>query len=191
MEENDFYVFDTVELEIKDFESIGFILDIGGGGEGVIGRLKGKDAVAIDIHKEELEETDEGPLKIIMDARDLQFLDNSFGVATMFFSMMYIKTQEDQQKVLREAWRVLKPGGILHIWDVDLSQQPSTDKEFYLIRLQYRVGEYEAGTGYGMRWPVDRRSMEYYVRLAGEAGFHLLSTERKMHTFHLVFDKHR
>ena len=34
--ENKFYVFDTVELEVKDFESDGFILDIGGGGEGVI-----------------------------------------------------------------------------------------------------------------------------------------------------------
>jgi len=190
MEEKDFYLFDPVELEIKDFEADGFTLDIGGGGEGVIGRLKGKEAVAIDIIKAELEETDEGPLKIIMDARDLQFLDNSFGAATMFFSMMYLKSQADHQKVLREAWRVLKPGGSLHIWDVDLSQQPSTDKEFYLVRLKYRVGGYEAGTGYGMRWPVDCRSVAYYVRLATEAGFQLLTTERQMHTFHLVCAKH-
>jgi ubiquinone/menaquinone biosynthesis C-methylase UbiE len=189
MEDNEFYVFDTVELEIKDFEANGFTLDIGGGGEGVIGRLKGKDVVSIDIRIDELEETDEGPLKVIMDARDLKFLDSSFGVATMFFSMMYMKSQEDQQKVLSETWRVLKPGGHLYIWDVDLSEHPRTDKEFYLVRLRYRIGEYEAGTGYGMRWPVDCRSVEYYVRLASKAGFHLLSTERKMHTFYLVFVK--
>ena len=189
MEDKEFYTFDTVELEIKDFETDGFILDIGGGGEGVIGRLKGKDVVAIDIRKDELEETGDGPLKIIMDARDLKFLDSSFGVATMFFSMMYIKSQEDQQKVLSEAWRVLKPDGHLHIWDVDLSQHPCTDKEFYLVRLRYRIGEYEAGTGYGMRWPNDCRSEEHYVHLAQEAGFQLLSTERKMHVFYLVFVK--
>jgi ubiquinone/menaquinone biosynthesis C-methylase UbiE len=189
MEDNEFYMFDTVELEIKDFETEGFILDIGGGGEGVIGRLKGKDVVAIDNRKEELEETGDGPLKIVMDARDLKFLDNSFCTATLFFSMMYMKNQEDHRKVLSEACRVLKPGGTLHLWDIDLSQRPHTDKEFYIVGLRYRIGDYEAGTRYGMRWPVDCRNVEYYVQLAREAGFHLLSTERKMHTFYLVFAK--
>lgn len=189
MEENDFYNFDTVELEIKNFEAEGFILDIGGGGEGVIGRLKGKDVVAIDIYKEELEETSDGPLKIIMDARELKFLDDSFGSVTLFFSMMYMKSQEDHRKVLSEAWRVLKPGGTLHIWDIDLSQHPPTDKECYSVRLRYKVGEYEAGTGYGMRWPADQRSVDYYVQLATDAGFQRLSTERNAHTFYLVFVK--
>jgi len=189
MEDNEFYNFETVELEIKDFETEGFILDIGGGGEGVIGRLKGKDVVAIDNRKEELEETCDGPLKIIMDARDLKFLDSSFGTATLFFSMMYMKSQEDQRKVLSEARRVLKPGGTLHIWDIDLPQRPATDKEFYLIPLHYRVGDYEAGTGFGMSWPADNRSVEYYVHLAEETGLKLFSTERKMHIFYLVFVK--
>ena len=189
MDDNEFYVFDTVELEIKNLDTDGFILDIGGGGEGVIGRLKGKDVVAIDNRKEELEETGDGPLKIVMDARDMKFLDSSFGTATMFFSMMYMKSQEDHQKVLSEAWRVLKPGGTLHIWDIDISQRPHTDKEFYLVRLRYRIGKYEAGIGYGMRWPADYRSVEYYVRLAQDAGFQHLSKERKMHIFYLVFVK--
>jgi ubiquinone/menaquinone biosynthesis C-methylase UbiE len=103
--ENKFYVFDTVELEVKDFESDGFILDIGGGGEGVIGRLKGRDVVAIDIRREELEEAVDGPLKIVMDARDLKFLDGSFNTATAFFSMMYIKNREDQIKTRQQRWR--------------------------------------------------------------------------------------
>ena len=33
------FTFEPVNLEVKDFESSGLILDIGGGGEGVIGRL--------------------------------------------------------------------------------------------------------------------------------------------------------
>lgn len=189
MDVKDFYIYDTVALEIRDFRTEGYILDIGGGGEGVIGRLKGRDVVAIDSSKDELEETGDGPLKIVMDARELKFLDNSFGSATLFFSMMYLKSQEDQRKVLAEAWRVLKPGGTMHIWDIDLSQRPATEKELYLVHLRYRVRDYEAETGYGMRWPVENRSIEHYVRLAKDAGFQLLSEERTMHAFYLVLIK--
>ena len=106
-----FYQFEQVKLEIKDFKADGFILDIGGGGEGVIGRLKGIQVIAIDIIKNELLEAADGPFKILMDARDLSFLEASFNTATAFFSLMYIKTKEDQQKIFNEVGRVLKPGG--------------------------------------------------------------------------------
>jgi len=184
-----FYHFEQVEIEVKDFPSEGFILDIGGGGEGVIGKLKGRDVVAIDLRKDELEETDDGPLKIVMDARDLKFLDNSFNTATAFFSLMYIKSQEDQQKILEEACRVLKPGGYLHVWDVDLEQRPQTDKEFYIVILRYCVGEEETGTGYGQRWPEERRGEKYYIALAQAAGFQHISTRRNKHTFYMKFQK--
>ncbi len=41
-----YHAFPTVNLEVPDFECDGTILDIGGGGEGVIGRLKGNQVVA-------------------------------------------------------------------------------------------------------------------------------------------------
>ena len=188
-EEDKYYIFEQVELEVRDFEFKGLILDIGGGGEGVIGRLKGKDVVAIDFRKEELEEAVNGPLKIVMDARDLKFLDDSFNTATAFFSLMYIKSQDDQQKVLNETARVLKSGGHLHVWDVDLSEHPKTDKEIYIVRLRYQVGEKEIETGYGQRWPQERRSEKYYISLAEEAGFQHVSTERNKNTFYLLFQK--
>ena len=184
-----YYVFEQVKLEVKDFETEGYILDIGGGGEGVIGRLKGKDVIAIDLRKEELLEAAEGPLKIVMDARDLKFLDASFNTATAFFSFMYIKTQEDQHKVLEQVWRVLKPGGYLHIWDIDLLESPETDKEFFIMWLRYKVGECEIGTGYAQRWPEEPRSEKYYITLAEDAGFRHTKTERNKHTFYLLFKK--
>ena len=186
---DDFYQFEQVRLEIKDFETEGYILDIGGGGEGVIGRLKGRDVVAIDIRKDELEEAVDGPLKIIMDARDLKFLDESFNTATAFFSLMYVKSQEDQQKILEEAWRVLKPGGYLHVWDVDLSENPKTDKELYIVLLSYVVGDKEIGTGYGQRWPDESRGEKYYLTLAKASGFQHISTERNKHIFYMLFQK--
>jgi hypothetical protein len=39
-------------------------LDVGGGGEGVIGRLKGRQVIAIDIRKGEPEKADDGPMLI-------------------------------------------------------------------------------------------------------------------------------
>ncbi len=188
-DDDDFYQFEQVKLEVKDFPSEGFILDIGGGGEGVIGILKGRDVVAIDLRKDELEETGDGPLKIVMDARELKFLDSSFNTATAFFSLMYIKSHADQQKILEEACRVLKPGGYLHVWDVDLAQRPETDKELYIVFVRYSVGEVEKGTGYGQRWPEEPRGEEYYITLAQTAGFRHISTDRNKHTFYMKFQK--
>jgi len=187
--EDNYHLFEPVELEIKDFPAEGYILDIGGGGEGVIGRLKGQDVIAIDFHSEELEEAVEGPLKIVMDARELQFLDESFQTVTAFFVLMYLKTQEDQQKVLQEAWRVLKPKGFLHVWDFDLAERPETDKEIYVVQLHYRIGEFEKGTGYGQRWPEEPRSREYYIELADQAGFRHIQTEQNKHAFYILFQK--
>jgi hypothetical protein len=52
---------------VDDFDAAGYILDIGGGGEGVIGQLKGERVVAIDKQKRELEEAAPGALKIVID----------------------------------------------------------------------------------------------------------------------------
>jgi ubiquinone/menaquinone biosynthesis C-methylase UbiE len=82
--EDRLYYFEKQEIIVEDFDSPGYILDIGGGGEGIIGKLKGKQVVAIDPNKQELEEAPVGSLKVIMDATDLQFLDNTFSVASCF-----------------------------------------------------------------------------------------------------------
>jgi len=89
--EDRLFYFEKQEVIVDDFDSPGYILDIGGGGRGVIGKLKGERVIAIDPSKRELEEAPAGPLKIIMDARDLQFLDGTFSTATSFFTLMYIK----------------------------------------------------------------------------------------------------
>ena len=179
------YVFPQVEWDIKDFDSEGYILDLGGGREGVIGQLKGKDVVAIDFRKEELLEAAEGPLKLVMDARDLKFLDESFQTVTAFFSLMYVRKKEDQLKVFQEAWRVLKPGGVLHFWDVDISQKPITNSKHFIVYLLYRIGDKVTETGYGMPWPEESRGIDYYQKLAKQAGFQDDDTEWKGNTFYL------
>ena len=46
--------------------------------------------IAIDRLREELEETSNDALKLVMDARDISFVDESFDEATCFFSLMYM-----------------------------------------------------------------------------------------------------
>ena len=183
------YIYPLVKWELEPFPHQGSILDIGGGGEGVIGQLMGSDVVAIDYQKEELLEAADGPLKIIMDARDLQFLDGSFQTATAFFSLMYLKTREDQRKVFQEISRVLKPGGIFHFWDVDLGERPDTDHEVFIVHLEYVLGGEAHQTGYGSRWPGETRAMADYLTLAEEAGLERLETKRAGETFYLKLAK--
>ena len=89
--EDRLFFFEEQEVIVSDIDAPGYILDIGGGGRGVIGTLKGEQVIAIDPSRRELEGAPAGPLKIVMDATDLQFLDGAFSAATSFFTLMYIK----------------------------------------------------------------------------------------------------
>ena len=72
--EENYHILDTQEISLSDFPASGWILDLGGGGEGVIGQLKREQVIAIDPNRSELEEAAEGPLNIVMEAKELQFL---------------------------------------------------------------------------------------------------------------------
>ena len=94
----------------------GRILDVGGGGEGVIGRLYPKQVVAIDNDADELYEAPGDFERLLMDATEMTFPDASFDAATFFYSLMFM-TADEQRAALAEATRVLRPGGRLCVWD--------------------------------------------------------------------------
>ncbi|MCR5811793.1 MAG: class I SAM-dependent methyltransferase [Lachnospiraceae bacterium] len=98
----------------------GHILDIGGGGEGVIGRVYGPLVTAIDNSPEELAEAPEGFEKLVMDACNMRFPDASFDHVTAFYSFLFISKDRHAQ-VISEITRVLRPGGELHIWDCEVA----------------------------------------------------------------------
>jgi ubiquinone/menaquinone biosynthesis C-methylase UbiE len=166
--------FSTQEVILKDFEASGPILDLGGGGEGVIGRLKGEQVVAIDISGKELEEAPDGPLKIVMDAADLQFLDSSFDIATSFFTLMYIPGTL-HQKVFTEVHRVLRQKGRFLVWDVILPprKDPKKDIAVFPMLIKFPAGDV-VETGYGVKWPSDGRDAEHFRGLARETGFEVV-----------------
>jgi ubiquinone/menaquinone biosynthesis C-methylase UbiE len=132
--------------------------------------MKPRQVVAIDLYKRELEEAPPGPLKIVMDATDLKFLDASFDTATAFFSLMYMRP-DTQRKVFAEVFRVLAPGGRWLIWDAVIPRALDRDTRGPIFHFRFRLPGKEVETGYGTLWPEDPMDLDYYKRLAREAGF--------------------
>lgn len=124
----------------------GSILDIGGGGEGVIGQLYGQQVVAIDKLQEELDEAPCVCKKLRMDAADLRFEDASFDHVTFFFSLMYMNAIV-QQQAIREAARVLKSGSTLYIWDAEIA---TAYPDPFCVDLDIAIGEKQIHTTYGV-----------------------------------------
>ena len=177
-----------LQVTVEDFPAEGFILDIGGGGEGIIGQLKGSQVIAIDISKRELEEAPPGPLKIVMDARELKFLDGAFATATVFFTFMYID-DSDHEAVFRAINRVLKPGGRLLIWDVIMPNRPDPKRTTAIFPLRITLPQKEIRTGYGVRWPEAGRAMSHYLDLAQRTGFDVVLNTIEERWFYLELTK--
>lgn len=173
---------------LYDIPDKGFILDIGGGGEGVIGRLKGDKVVSIDKRLDELQETQSEALKLTMDATDLKFVDSSFGVVTSFFSFMYIP-RESHEQVLREAYRVLRPGGKLLIWDVTIPRRTDGDPSVLLLPLQVKLPKETIKTTYGVGWEGREQNSAHFARIAEEIGFEFVQQDQWQDIFHIEMTK--
>jgi SAM-dependent methyltransferase len=174
--------FDRQDFTVEDFQAAGYVLDIGGGGEGIIGQMKPKQVIAIDLSRRELEEAPPGPLKIVMDATDLKFLNGSFDTATAFFSLMYMRP-EIQEKTCAEVFRVLAPGGRWLIWDAVIPRALEPDTRGPIFRFNFHLPGKLVQTGYGCFWPDRQVDLNHYTRLARQAGFEIAGAAQQPGAF--------
>lgn len=166
----------------KDLQ--GSILDIGGGGTGLIGRVYGQQVCAIDNRQDELDEAPDTCQKLLMDARKLAFADESFDNVSFFYTLMYMD-EETQAEALAEAYRVLKSGGKLCIWDVEI---PSAYPEPFSVDLDIEFGDESIHAGLGIV-KLGSQSLESVQKLLEHCGFEKLHSSFEKGHFYLQYCK--
>jgi ubiquinone/menaquinone biosynthesis C-methylase UbiE len=163
----------------------GSILDIGGGGEGVIGRLYGQSVTAIDNRQDELDEAPSGCKKLLMDARKLDFADESFDNITFFYSLMFMD-KETQRLAAAEALRVLKNGGKLLVWDAEIEK---AYPEAFSVELEIELGGERLKTTYGVISDIVNQTAETAAALFAQFGAEAIRSESKNGQFYLEIIK--
>lgn len=184
-----YFVIPPQELYLSDFDNHGeWILDLGGGGEGIIGMMKGRDVIAIDRRKDELDDTSNDSLKIVMDLNEINFLDGTFSIVTAFFTFMYIP-EENFEGILKEVWRVMKPGGELLIWDPIFKIPPEErEKKAAVIPLTIHLPDGRVNqTGYG--GPLRDLDESAVLAPAEKVGFKVLDKKVEEFTYFIRLQK--
>ena len=164
------------------------ILDIGGGGEGFIGQLYGKQVIAIDKRLDELEESQNDAIKLVMDGMNLGFTDENFEVVTLFYSLMYM-SQVTRKKVLSEACRVMKPGGIIEIWDVEVPKISNDGKKVFVAQLSVDCNGKITSTGYGIGLDEDEQTFENTKEMLENLGLIKINEDFNTPMFRLKYTK--
>jgi len=150
----------------------------------VIGQLFGSKVVAIDIRQDELDEAPSGPIKVCADAKQLSFTDGYFAAATAFYFFLYVNAT-DYLPVLKEAFRVLRPGGSLYIWDTAITTKTPKAKNLYIVPITVKLPEKVVHTAYGVNWVNRNLCSEIIASQAISAGFVIGSKVKKGQAFFL------
>lgn len=153
------------------------ILDVGGGGEGVISALYGEKVVAIDIRLEELLELGRSPSKkAVMDAANLACAAGWFDRASAFFTLMYLDAEEIC-RVFAEVHRLLKVGGIFEIWDIEMPSRDEVEKDVFIAQLAVETPNETFTPGYGVGLRSACQDMGWLSAKLRNAGFKLVRSE--------------
>lgn len=183
------FLLDQQMIPVEDvFSDDDLILDLGGGGEGIIGQLRGRQVVSVDNRQDELEGCASGPIKVVADATELPFLDTSFDTATAFFFLMYVPN-EDRPAVLNEAFRVLRPGAKLHMWDVTIPVRGDRTQDLFVVPVKAELPGKTIQTGYGVPWEGREMTADSITKMALDAGFALVDVTEEGETFHLILSR--
>jgi len=106
------------EIRLDSIPSDGLIIDIGGGGEGLLSRLEKDRVCVVDISLNKIREAHiyGAPAQwVVSDGSQLCFRTGSFDIATLWFSLGYMRGWNRKKLVMSEIRRVLKQEGILFV----------------------------------------------------------------------------
>ncbi len=172
------------EIIIDKKEFNGIMLDVGGGGEGIIGKVYGKKAVSIDKLENELDETQNEAVKMVMDACSLNFEDDSFDAAAFFYSLMYM-TVDDKQKALSEAARVLKSDGFIEIWDSIVPEYNGGKKDVFIAHISAEILGETIKTSYGVGMEGKQQTPENIEKILIDIGLSIAEKKLTKDAFYI------
>jgi ubiquinone/menaquinone biosynthesis C-methylase UbiE len=162
------------KIRLSELHSDGPILDIGGGGEGLVSRIEGVKVCAVDIRLSEIREAQiHGPPAnwFVGDGQALCFQDGVFDVVTLWFSLGYMSDWSIKQSVLEEAHRVLSKKGKLSVLASNISK--SGERLIFWGHFTLPDGSISQ-TGYGVKGGQDQ-TLERMIELLGKTGFKIQS----------------
>ena len=165
-------VFETPiqNIELKELPSDNLILDIGGGGEGLASRIGKQQVCAIDFRISEIREAQihDAPANwFACDARSLCFTESIFDFATIWFSLGYMRNDDTKRSVLKEVFRVLKPGATVSL----MASKVVCEKDVFVIHILYTLPDgTQSRTGYGVIGN-QVQTLEIILQLLTNVGF--------------------
>lgn len=158
------------EITLNQIPGTGRIIDIGGGGEGLVSRIEGRRVCALDVRLSEVREAriHSPPVNwIVGDGQMISFKNSVFQVATSWFSLGYMPSWEVKKRVMQEVYRVLESDGVLSI----IACTIECEEEAYIFRVVYTLPDGTLSqTGYGVRGGQDQTSSTV-SKLLDEVGF--------------------
>ena len=166
----------------------GLVLDIGGGGEGLVSRLEGKRVCAVDILLNKIRETRIYGVKsqwIQSDARTLGIRDGAVDIVTCWFSLSYLPERDSKHKVLMESHRALKRNGLLSIMGMNILE--NTVK--YVLDAELVLpDDYISKMGYAVSGSQEQ-TIDSLIDLGQDVGFDLELASDHEYWFELTMRK--
>ena len=175
-------------IHLEKIERRGIIIDIGGGGEGLVSRIEGSRVFAVDIQMDEIREAgihDPPSNWFVADGMNLPFRNEMFDICTMWFSLGYMKDWLVKRTVLQEVYRVLKKDGLVSI----IAMKIDCEEEKLVFKVDYYFPDgTPSRTGYGVRGNQNQ-TIETISRLLDEIGFTIVETDDYVHWFKIYCSK--
>ncbi|MFX1262731.1 MAG: class I SAM-dependent methyltransferase [Promethearchaeota archaeon] len=176
------------KIELKQLPREGLIIDIGGGGEGLVSRIETSRVCAVDVNLNKIREAmiyGQVSQWILSDGRMLSVKDERFNVATLWFSLGYVQDWDSKKQVIAEVARVLRRSGQISILGARITY---TDSRFVMRALLHFPDGSVSKMSYGMAG-TQVQDAESVIRLLQETGFSKITFEDSGHWFRIDAQK--
>ena len=163
---------------------LGRVVDVGGGGEGIVSRLAEGRVCVVDTSLSKIREAriyGAAAEWFVGDGKSLPFGNSTFDAATLWFSLAYMGGQEDKELALRETSRVLRAAGSLSILGIVVDD--SCEAVTFNGRFIYPDG-YVSKMSYRVKGKV-RNDHQVIGRILRKAGFEVASAEDNVYWFEI------